>query len=248
MALGEALVAELSLEKSTDTLGRWMAHHIAELIEAARNALAEEQAQRQDRCAAAILELWERRAGLPCGRLPMPNLEPLADVLKRLDPGSAQPAYFDNVWRSVTTEDAKDTTAPAVTWLKAAETLDQTARMLISVALGRAAEAEVDRAKPWVALAEQAEADRFPDIRLIRFLTVLADDTRPGSEAAVAGLEEKLNQLAEFRMVADMIASELQQQVDAARQSQQDEPGGVAEGADHHVQNDEDENDFAETP
>lgn len=225
-----------------------MAHYIAELIEAARDAPAAERGQRQDRCATAILKLWERRAGLPCGRLPMPELGPLAGVLNRLDPGAAQPAYFDNVWQSVVAEDATHKATSAAIWLRAAETLDRTARMLISIALGRAADAETDRARPWVALAEEAGVGGYPDIRLIRFLTVLADDARSDAEAGLAGLVEKLNQLVEFRVVADMIASELQQQIEIVRSCQTDEPDEVTDEANRCTQNDEDANGCAGTP
>lgn len=225
-----------------------MAHYIAELIEAARDAPAPERAQRQDRCATAILELWERRAGLPCGRLPMPELGPLAGVLNRLDPGTAQPAYFDNVWQSVIAEDATRKATSATIWLRAAETLDRTARVLVSIALGRAADAGTDRARPWVALAEEAGVGGYPDIRLIHFLTVLADDARPDGEAGIAGLVEKLNQLADFRVVADMIASELQQQIEMVKTYQSAEPDGVTDEANRSTQNDEDANGCAGTP
>jgi hypothetical protein len=61
--LGERIVAELGLEESTDTLSRWMAHHIAEAITRA------EKGRRKDKDAAAdlILRLWEHRTSWPNG-------------------------------------------------------------------------------------------------------------------------------------------------------------------------------------
>jgi hypothetical protein len=38
ISLGERIVAEFGLDQSTDTLGRWMAHRVAELMERAEHA------------------------------------------------------------------------------------------------------------------------------------------------------------------------------------------------------------------
>ena len=54
--LGKKLVLELGLEDAVDTLGRWMAHHIAELMADAETANINDRSAKEDRCRTAILE------------------------------------------------------------------------------------------------------------------------------------------------------------------------------------------------
>ena len=73
-ALGEQIVRELGLERSVDTLGRWMAHRVAELMARAEDAPSEEVEEQARRdCTDVIMRLWERRDGWPSG-------QPLAKV------------------------------------------------------------------------------------------------------------------------------------------------------------------------
>lgn len=43
MALGDKIVSALNLHKTVDTLGRWKAHHLAELVLAVRDAKKSEK-------------------------------------------------------------------------------------------------------------------------------------------------------------------------------------------------------------
>jgi hypothetical protein len=76
--LGERLVAQMGLETSTDTLARWMAHRVAELI--GRPDEANDEAKRE--ATSLILRLWAKRSSWPHG-WPPPKT---AEVLKRLEP------------------------------------------------------------------------------------------------------------------------------------------------------------------
>ncbi|MCL1474887.1 hypothetical protein [Argonema antarcticum] len=54
---------ELDLEDSVDTLGRWMAHRIAELMEQAEQAPTEAEREAAKReCTDIIIRLWEHMA------------------------------------------------------------------------------------------------------------------------------------------------------------------------------------------
>ena len=77
MALGRRLVCELGIEEATDTLGRWMAHYIAELMDVVENCPPEERGGAQRACFKAILELWSHRAEFPNGVRPFRELEPI---------------------------------------------------------------------------------------------------------------------------------------------------------------------------
>lgn len=88
--MGERIVKEFGLENGVDTLARWMAHRVAELMERAEQAQTDadrETARRE--CADLILRLWERRSYWPQGR-------PLAEVsefLKKFTDGLASFPY-----------------------------------------------------------------------------------------------------------------------------------------------------------
>ena len=61
LELGRKLTKELGIDQSVDTLGRWMAHYIAELIQDAEKASAEERPAKMRACCDAILNLWKHR-------------------------------------------------------------------------------------------------------------------------------------------------------------------------------------------
>jgi hypothetical protein len=87
LALGEHLVRELGLKDSVDTLGRWMSHHLAELINEAkdgRTAAKRTEASRQ--ATETILKIWEHRRSLPGRSYPLTPLNEVLTVLHRLRP------------------------------------------------------------------------------------------------------------------------------------------------------------------
>ncbi|MBX3711864.1 MAG: hypothetical protein KF800_07885 [Lysobacter sp.] len=81
MALGDRLVHELGLDDSTDTAGRWMAHHLAELLEQSRNLKGVKQKQAEKAATDLILRLWSRREVLPGGAYPLKDLGKPLSVL-----------------------------------------------------------------------------------------------------------------------------------------------------------------------
>jgi len=90
--VGTHIERELDLAGSGDTLARWMAHRIAELIGIEANAgSAGERAAAKKQTQALILELWAMRAALP-GRVdPAARLKGAIDVLEKL---SSNERYF----------------------------------------------------------------------------------------------------------------------------------------------------------
>jgi len=83
LELGKYLVRELGYEDGIDTLGRWMSHHLAELINNAEKATtAYERERAQKSVIETILRIWDHRASLPGKVYP---LESYKDTLKMLD-------------------------------------------------------------------------------------------------------------------------------------------------------------------
>ena len=86
LELGRHLVKELGLDDSTDTLGRWMAHHVAELMERATGEPNPELRRKaQDQAVETILKIWERRASLPRDADPLKKYARIVDLLVQLE-------------------------------------------------------------------------------------------------------------------------------------------------------------------
>lgn len=83
MALGEKIVRELELTDGVDTLGKWMAHHLASLIEDAEGSDGAQTAARQE-AVDLIFRLWEHRASMPGTADPMSALNGAIGVLHRI--------------------------------------------------------------------------------------------------------------------------------------------------------------------
>ena len=87
--LGREIVREMKLEESTDTVGRWMAHHVAELIEEAKEEIGSDQNQKTDKCREAIIEIWKYRSGQIGRKANFGRSESLLSVL-RTDPWASR--------------------------------------------------------------------------------------------------------------------------------------------------------------
>jgi hypothetical protein len=95
LGLGRHLVRELGFEEGVDTLGRWMAHHLAELIDRAENGVTpDERSKAHKNATKTILKIWEHRASLPRKAYPLAPYEDLLKVLDRLRPGDNPFRYF----------------------------------------------------------------------------------------------------------------------------------------------------------
>ena len=89
LGLGRHLVRELGLGDGVDTLGRWMAHHVAELINEAENgATPAARLRAREEATETILRIWEHRASLPGNAYPLARYKDVLEALDRLRPDS----------------------------------------------------------------------------------------------------------------------------------------------------------------
>lgn len=87
LGLGRHLVRELKLKDRGDTLGLWMAHHIADLIKAAEKEGSPVKRRKAAKEATeTILKIWEHRESLPSYAYPLALYDDLFRVLDRLQP------------------------------------------------------------------------------------------------------------------------------------------------------------------
>lgn len=87
VGLGQHLVHELGLVGRRDTLGSWIAHHLAELIDKAERGQTEaDRLQAQKTATETILKVWEHRRSLPGKAYPLASYENVLKVLDVLRP------------------------------------------------------------------------------------------------------------------------------------------------------------------
>lgn len=213
MDLGRALVKQLASEQDDDILSRWMAHYIAELIEAAETADIEDRPAQLAKCADAILGLWARRHELPDGKRPFEELEPILRALESLDLTNDNPRYFRSTRMAA---DETEQNAETKEWLELINRLDYTAKILLRYCLTQAAQTALDKSRDWVRLAEAAGLDNdidFPVIRIIFGESDLMNSNEPDDRARKL-LEDRINRLDAFKKMADTLASNLRQQLE----------------------------------
>lgn len=130
--LGKQLVKELGLENSTDTLARWMAHHIAELIDKSESNNHKKNSQLKSECFESILKLWKHRAHFPNGKRPFEYLESVVETLDKIKLSNQNPYYFlDTV--SFVEKDLHDLNSSDIK--NQIKSIDLTARTLIGYLL-----------------------------------------------------------------------------------------------------------------
>jgi hypothetical protein len=171
LKLGCRIVDELGLDQTTDTLGRWMAHYIAEKIEIAETATGEDRAQKVSACVGEILRFWGHRSQMPRGKRPFEDFEPIMHALESLDPNATTPRYFSEA-RSAA--ESANEASKVMRWLGIASGIDHAARVLIRYCLAAAVEDAVDKSREWVTLANEAE-EKDIDIKIVILLTEVAD-------------------------------------------------------------------------
>jgi len=213
LKLGEKIVNELGLDQTVDTLGRWMAHYIAEKIGNVEVATGEDCAQKMSECSDAILRLWAHRSTLPNGKQPFEDFEPIFRALQSLDPDDTTPRYFRQA-RSATNENDED--AQTTQWLSLAAGIDYTARILIRYCLTAAAQSAVDKSREWVALVETIAKEDDIDIKIVRVIidNVDALNTEKLGDLKKEKIEDLLKRLDGFTHLASTLSSHLRQQLD----------------------------------
>jgi len=214
--LGCKLVEELGLEPSVDTLGRWMAHYVADLISTTKSTTGEEKRLTEKKCFEAILDLWKHRAELPNGKRPHKDLEPVVRAIESLDPDDDTPRYFRSI-RPAQGEAEKQSEMQA--WLDVAGDLDYSAKVLIGYCLAEAANAALDKSKGWLKLAEAAGADDGISEIVVRFVSKEAHLGREPNPTDVVRvqLQNRIKRLEGFTNLAETVLRDLKTRLDIWR-------------------------------
>jgi len=95
LGLGQHLVRELGFANQRDTLGRWMAHYVAELIDKSKTGVnSAERAKTRKLAAETILKIWEHRKALPGNADPLRSYDNVVRVLRLLWPDANPFKHF----------------------------------------------------------------------------------------------------------------------------------------------------------
>lgn len=207
--LGKRLVSALNL--GDDLLAQWMAHVIAERMDAADRASPETRTLAQDACMQAIFGLWEHRSSLPSHMRPFKELEPLLRTLASLDVESG--ARFRYFPRHPSDEELEGADVDGKRLLTIAVNLDYSARVLIQYLLAAAAQDAAEKVIPWLDAAIDAEADSALELRVVEFLS--GGGSAPGAdELARKALQDKIDKLEAFSRLATDVAAEFKKQLE----------------------------------
>lgn len=165
--MGKKLVAELERGDSVDTLGRWMAHYVAELILEADVATGDDRLAAQVQLRDSILALWAHRFEMPSGTRPFGEFEPILRALASLDPESETSRYFSPS-RAPSSESSESEETRQ--WIELARGLDYASKILIDHCLISAAGSALDKSQEWINLANEAGIDDSFEFRVIRII------------------------------------------------------------------------------
>lgn len=170
LELGKLLAAEL---EQTDTLGRWIAHYLAERMTSLNQTTGPERSIAEAEVADLVLRLWSLRRELPGNRLPLAKVDEVEAAIARLIPGRRPWAYFGAFAADI--EPSAEETETSIT-LKAALLIDRLAGDLVHglIACAVALAEEADAA--WIKHAEKVGDGALSTVRRVRFADIGRDD------------------------------------------------------------------------
>ena len=151
LELGKLLAQDLS---DDDVLGRWMAHHLGDLIVKAENTTEPEQLELRREAADLILRLWTVRSGAPLDSSPTSAFEPVVNALAVL--AEHKPWRFYQMFPKGS---EPDTETIQTSLLHIALTLENAIRDVVRHIIVTAAEDAADREANWLQAAEHLADD-----------------------------------------------------------------------------------------
>lgn len=213
-ALGEKLVAELKLVESTNTLARWMAHYVAELMVRAEHAPLPERNEAEQSCARAIMDLWAQARAFPTKRAAFESVDRVIAAIDSLHPDDG-PYYRNDLWRALDARaDSGDSEVEKL--LTTAMGIDGAARNLIHHVLAHAAREAGRDSSEWLELAEQLdEKDPLTELR-IRIVKAGRDEAQL-KNYRIEQLEKRIAQLEHFAAETQTLKMSLVESLAAAK-------------------------------
>jgi hypothetical protein len=168
LALGGALVEEFNLREDHDTLGLWIAHHLAEKLKAHKIARGSTKRALEAEIVDIILQFWKHRAFFPRGNRPFENYEAVLRALESFDPDLISGRYFNF---GAADDAAKGSNPASEQWIDIAKQIDRGARAIVNFCIRNAATAAEKPGDAWLAVAKVLPENRDFDISIIKNIT-----------------------------------------------------------------------------
>lgn len=191
LALGKQLAHDLD---SDDILGRWMAHHLGDLIVRAEITTGAQGEALRREAADLTIRLWEHRSTTPLRSRPTEALQPAMDALQRL--GETGRWRFYNMFNLDTGPDHDDIAGNAL--LRVALDMESTVRDAVRHIIVAAAEEAADTESSWLAAAAHLQPDDqvhvLQLIRRMRRRHMVSDELTDAGDTAMTNATHDTDQ------------------------------------------------------
>jgi len=209
ISLGKRISEEFEQGNHPDTLSRWMAHYIAQLINEAENNTEVKKKKAEKECFKTILKLWEYKSYFPDGKKPFKRFDVIFDTLEKLNPDNRNMFFYRNQ-----SEDEEPDDDLVKKSMRAAQIIDEAARVWLECILKDAVEfATDDKIKEWLKMAMPTK--RRDEINI--YFKILNsddnDDLKSRIESQINHLEKRIEQLNGFRDYSEMIYANFTNQI-----------------------------------
>jgi len=181
LSLGEQITASLDQH---DMLARWMAHYLAERLQALEGLNGEKRAEAEREVADLITGLWRQRHTVPMHDDPLSLTDSVVRAVAQLDPEGSRNRFFGRFDENAGPSQAE---AEANASLKLALELDVATGQLVRSLIHFAARIAVDHDEKWIRSAEAMRDTTFRNIR--RVLDVekkVGDDSLEAEQTRIA--------------------------------------------------------------
>jgi hypothetical protein len=153
--LGKKIVDELLLSEGVDTLSKWMAHNIAELIEKVENSEGEEKEKYEKECFETILKLWGEIHKVSNVKAPLSRFENIYELCNEMM-SKYKYRYFPSKYENDTSE-----------FLVLAKVVDKLSKKIVQNAFSLAYQNASEEEREWL------EFDMIDDVQKLRKIEVL---------------------------------------------------------------------------
>jgi hypothetical protein len=209
--LAHAIIEEFNSDNQFDILPRWMAFHLAKLMNQAEATEGEEKVEIEAKCEALILEIWKYKVCLPGSNNPLALCEKLFGVLESLDPDTKSFIFLRNF------DDPKSynfTQFPQTVqqWIDFIVAVDRTARIWIDYARQRVFEDLTDDKTRELLTLNQIIDDIDPDTNYINLVTKYI--SKSDHDQPIKLLEGRISQLDHFVHCSNTIKKALEKEID----------------------------------
>jgi hypothetical protein len=208
ISLGKHLAEELERGEHPDTLSRWMAHYIAQLITEAENSTGIKKKAIEKECFNTILKLWEYKSSFPDGKKPFERFEVIFKTLEKLSPDNRNMFFYENQQENIPDDDI------IKQLMKAIQIIDEAARVWIEYILKDAAElASDEKIKKWLTIAIPTKKRDEANIYFGILKPDDNDDLKSRIKENIKHLESRIKQLEAFGAYNEMIHTSFTNQI-----------------------------------